>query len=42
MTELEMEIEEVKKELHSMNQEAQKYNTPELYTKYAKLQRQIV
>ncbi len=41
-TELDIEIEQVKAELKAMNEEAQKYNTPEHYAKYGKLQRQIV
>ena len=42
MSETEREIEQVKRELQEMVKEADKYNNPEQYTKYAKMQRQII
>ena len=41
-SELDLEIEQVKKELAEMKAEAEKVNTPDTYAKYGKLQRQIV
>lgn len=42
MSELEREIVAVKRELKDLQEEAEKYNSPENYAKYGKLQRQIV
>ena len=39
MTELDIEISNVKNELKEMQKEAEKFNTPETYAKYGKLQR---
>lgn len=42
MSELEKEILAVKNELKELIVESEKFNNPENYTKYAKMQRQIV
>jgi len=41
-SELENEVEEVRKELQSLIDESEQYNNPESFVKYGKLQRQIV
>lgn len=42
MSDLQREIVAVKRELKELQDEAEKYNNPENYAKYGKLQRQIV
>lgn len=42
MTEMEREIVAVKRELKELSDEAERFNNPENYAKYGKLQRQIV
>ena len=41
-TELEREVDTVRRELKDMVEEAERYNNPDTYAKYGKIQRQIV
>ena len=41
-TELEREVDTVRRELKEMQDEAERYNNPDTYAKYGKIQRQIV